>query len=68
MIETPRCYERDCKHFAGVKQPDGTERTEYVYCTAFPRGIPREIAFGDNLHLEPYPGDHGIQYEKGDGR
>jgi hypothetical protein len=47
-----------------VKQPDGTEATEFVYCKAFPDGIPSEIAYGDNKHLKPYPGDNGIQYKK----
>lgn len=30
-----------------------------------PDQIPDGIAYGDNLHLQAYPGDHGIQYEKG---
>jgi len=64
MILPPRCYERKCKHYQGIKQSDGTEQTEFVYCEAFSDGIPNDIAYGDNLHLEPYPGDHGIQYEK----
>jgi hypothetical protein len=33
-------------------------------CEAFPNGIPDEIKRGRNLHLKPYPGDKGIQYEK----
>lgn len=48
-----------------MSQPDGTERTERVVCAAFPDRIPDEIAYGDKLHLQPYPGDRGIQYEKG---
>jgi hypothetical protein len=32
-------------------------------CAAFPNGIPEEIAYGPNLHIAPYPGDNGIQYE-----
>lgn len=64
MLATPRCYERQCRHFIGASQPDGTELTERVVCAAFPTGIPDEIAYGDNLHLEPYIGDHGIRYEK----
>ena len=50
MIRTPNCFKRECKHFLGVSQPDGTELTERVVCKAFPDGIPAEIAFGDNLH------------------
>jgi len=34
-------------------------------CAAFPDGIPNEIAYGKNKHAKPFPGDHGIQYEKG---
>lgn len=64
MIAEPKCYKRECKHFKGVKQPDGTELTEVVHCKAFPDGIPGEIAYGSNLHIKPYPGDNGIQYEK----
>jgi len=33
-------------------------------CKAFPGGIPREIWLGKNTHMVPYPGDHGIQFEK----
>ena len=64
MIEEPRCSIRQCKHLMGVSQPDGTEESEVPFCRAFPTGIPDEIAYGDNLHLKPYPGDGGIQYEK----
>lgn len=63
MLMEPRCSMRACKHFTGVSQEDGTEMTEVVVCKAFPKGIPSEIAYGDNLHLAPFPGDHGIQFE-----
>ena len=66
MIEEPRCSERQCKHLLGVKQDDGVEITERPVCKAFPNGIPVEISYGDNLHLKPFSGDHGIQYEKED--
>jgi hypothetical protein len=40
-----------------------------LVCEAFPvEGIPMEIGYGDNLHLDPFPGDHGIRFEKGGGR
>lgn len=60
---TPTCYERGCVHFDGVYQPDGTEMTETVVCKAFPKGIPSEIAYGDNDHTKPFPGDNGIMFE-----
>jgi hypothetical protein len=56
MLAEPKCYTRGCVYFSGVKQPDGTEMSEFVYCTAFPDGIPEEIAYGNNKHTEPYPG------------
>ena len=52
MIEEPKCRKRNCKHFLGVLQPDGTEETETVYCLAYPNGIPGDIAYGDDPHLE----------------
>lgn len=63
MLAEPRCSERRCKHFLGPDN-DGDETTERVICTAFPKGIPNNIAYGENLHLQPVVGDHGIQYEK----
>lgn len=35
-------------------------------CNAFPaaKSIPMEIWLGENLHTSPYPGDHGIQFER----
>jgi hypothetical protein len=50
MLKTPTCYIRGCTHYLGVLQPDGTEDTEVNYCKAFPNGIPRDIAYGKNLH------------------
>ena len=55
MLAIPRCFERECVHFKGVLQPDGTEMTEVNYCRAFPNGIPDDIAYGENLHLELHP-------------
>ena len=63
MLEEPKCSMRDCRWFLGVKQDDESEETERVVCEAFPDGIPAEIAYGDNPHLKPYPGDNGIQFE-----
>ena len=63
MIVEPNCSKRDCAHFRGVKN-DGNETTERVYCKAFPDRIPDEIAYGENPHTAPYPGDNGIQYQR----
>lgn len=65
MLDTPNCYSRKCIRFFGVRQDGMSEVTERVVCKAFPEGIPSEIAYGDNPHTEPYPGDHGIQFERG---
>jgi hypothetical protein len=64
MLDIPSCFDRDCKHFIGVKQDEDGELSERVVCKAFPDGIPDEIAYGTNLHLKPFPGDNGIQFEK----
>ena len=32
-------------------------------CAAFKGEIPLEIWLGKNTHQQPYPGDHGIQFE-----
>jgi len=62
MIKEPNCFKRECKHFIGVKGENEAEQR--VTCKAFPNGIPVSIAYGDNLHLKPQDGDHGITYEK----
>lgn len=63
---TPRCWERHCKHFLGVKNDSEEEAGERNYCEAFPDGIPPEIAYGEDPHTEPTPGQgNGIVYEKG---
>jgi len=35
-------------------------------CAAFPEGIPDAIWLGQNDHTKPYPGDHGIRFERGE--
>ncbi len=66
MLGVPKCWDRKCKHFLGVLQPDGTEESEVNYCKAFKKGIPDEIAYGDNPHLVPLPGQgNELVYKKG---
>ncbi|MBF0546217.1 MAG: hypothetical protein HQM08_17370 [Candidatus Riflebacteria bacterium] len=36
---------------------------ELLVCDAFPNGIPEEILGLQFDHINPHPGDNGIQYE-----
>lgn len=59
MILPPLCYERKCKHYLGIDQPDGTEITERPICPAFPDGIPDAIAYGNDKHASVWPDQKG---------
>jgi hypothetical protein len=65
-IIKPNCFERKCKHFLGIYQPDEeSEAGQTVNCKAFPVGIPHDIAYGDNKHLVKFPGqENDIVYER----
>ena len=66
LLAEPKCWTRRCKHYLGVIQTDGTEMTETNSCKAFPHGIPKEIAYGKNLHEMPLKGqDNSIVFERG---
>ena len=53
MIQDPKCLERKCKYYLGIKQDEGIEDNERPHCSAFPDSIPDRIAYGENLHLIP---------------
>lgn len=57
----------NCKHFIGMietPQEGPMEADILLGCKAFPKGIPQPIADDEIKHIEPYPGDNGIQYEE----
>ena len=63
----PKCFSRKCKYFIGAVSPDTSdpENGQKVICSAFPDGIPEEIAYGNNLHAKPLPGQiNDITFEK----
>lgn len=57
QYDSPVCLR--CKHY----RPDNN----IMKCAAFPRGIPFPILSSENDHREPFPGDHGIQFEPKEG-
>ncbi len=74
MLSEPNCNKRGCKHFLGhdtfqlepgeslgVSVEGDEPDTEILrnICTAFPDGIPDEIAYGEDLHLEIADGQFG---------
>jgi len=66
VIKTPNCYIRKCVHLSGVfKSISNSEKDERPNCSAFPQGIPDEIAYGANLHLAPLSAQiNDIVYEQ----
>ena len=65
MIRESNCQARGCKWYLGVYQPNDTEVGEVHHCLAFPEGIPFDIAFGSNKHLQLIKGQAGsFTYEK----
>lgn len=41
----------DCKHFGGVKQPDGTEKTEFAFCKLAKNNNANELVYFRNKTL-----------------
>ena len=68
MLAEPRCRSRGCKHFFGFVRDQSSDKEDKgkFICAAFPRGIPKEILYGDNDHTRKVRGDHGITFEKGE--
>jgi len=65
MIGESNCSMRKCVYFKGIKWFGEQESSEDNYCEAFPKGIPSEIAYGDNLHLTKHPDQkNDIVFEK----
>ena len=66
MLVEPNCSLRHCVYFVGIEWLGNEEETEVNVCLAFPNGIPDEIAYGNNKHLEPLPGQtNEIVYSEG---
>lgn len=59
MLAEPNCSKRSCIHFLGHDRLNGTDESLVHVCRAYPDGIPDEIAFGDDLHLEAKLGQVG---------
>jgi len=68
MLIEPKCYKRRCKYYNGVyMRVEGNEASEIHICKAFPEGIPFDIAYGSNPHIEvhPYQDDpKGLTYKE----
>jgi len=63
MLEEPNCYIRKCKYWYGfVKTKDSRIIT---VCLVFPKGIPDDIAYGEDKHEKVIDGQVGnFVYEK----
>ena len=62
----PRCLERNCIHYIGVKEfiKDDSLSQNHT-CDAFLSGITTMISYGDELHLNPLENQgNDIVFEK----
>ena len=53
------CELRGCIHY---RRPLGPGEDPTFTCLAFPKGIPKDILSGKNLHLKPIEGDGGFRF------
>lgn len=71
MLMEPQCLKRKCVHYHRVEQRTEEEVSQAHVCAAFPvdvGGIPKDIAYGDNLHLSPIKGQKNkVVFEKEEG-
>jgi len=55
MVALPACI--DCARFHRLDLQHNT-------CDAYPAGIPAAIQSGRERHVQAFPGDHGLQYQR----
>jgi|APSaa5957512535_1039671.scaffolds.fasta_scaffold30329_4 hypothetical protein len=65
LVES-NCLKRDCTYYSGAKEfIEGDPTSANHFCMAFPKGIPEEISYGENLHLKPLKNQgNDIEYEE----
>ena len=69
MIDPAECRARRCRHLVDTSIVPGTEYNDPValkwHCSAFPDGIPAEIAHGTDKHLTKHKKQkNNLVYEK----
>jgi hypothetical protein len=56
------CKERGCQRFLGYQ---GLPESTIPVCEAFPKGIPKDIIDGRDLHNKHQHGDGGLTFKAG---
>jgi len=51
-----------CVHFTHDITDEDHDHFRFK-CAAFPKGIPEVIMYNEFDHHQPFPGDHGMQYQ-----